>query len=207
MIKTLKTLKAFSYFKINRLFCSALLSSSALVLFLSLFSSSASAEPFNQIYFLPEHASMVLEKQHDLLTSAKKTVDVAMFGMTVAKNNPYVNDLVDACNRGIRVRIYRDQGQSDQRLSSLANDMIIKAGGKDKHCQVRVKSVRMPIQHSKYTIIDNTYVLWGSVNESASGMLQDNVEEYNEDGEIFESNFETIWKTGIDWSGWKNRKK
>ncbi len=159
------------------------------------------------VYFLPQMKDQVLAKQHEMITNAKTSIDVAMFGMTVAKNNPYVQDLVNACKRGIKVRVYRDQGQSTQKLSALANDFIIKAGGKDKHCQVKVKSVRMPIQHSKYTVVDNQQVLWGSVNESASGMLQDNVEEYNELGVIFESNFEDIWKTGIDWSVWKNKNK
>lgn len=163
--------------------------------------------PSTIVYFLPEMKDQVLFKQHEMISSSKKTIDVAMFGMTSAKNNPYVQDLVDACKRGVKVRVYRDQGQSAQKLSSLANDMIVRAGGKDKHCQVRVKKVRTPIQHSKYTIVDNEQVLWGSVNESASGMIQDNVEEYNTEGTVFESNFVEIWKTGIDWAKWKNKKK
>jgi len=146
----------------------------------------------SMIYFLPEHKQMVLDKQHEMIANAKKSIDVAAFGFTVG--NPMIDELVSACKRGVKVRLYRDRGQSTQKLSALANSQIRAACGKNS---VRLKKITQPIMHSKYIITDNVDVMWGSYNFSKSGPSQDNVVETNNNGEIFESNFNMIWATGV----------
>lgn len=139
------------------------------------------------IYFLPEHKDALLEKQHEMITNAKHTIDVAAFGFTV--DNPIVADLITACKHGIKVRLYRDKIQSGQAKSALANQQIRKACGKGS---VKIKHSGI-LQHSKYFIVDNEQVLWGSYNYSASGLKQDNVIQVNQDGDIFGSNFNDMW--------------
>jgi HKD family nuclease len=144
-------------------------------------------------YFLPQQKDEVLKFQHDLITTAKKKLDVAMYGLTSSNNNSYATDLLDACKRGIQVRLLRDQLQSSSKASSAINLEI----SKFKNCEVRLKKVVAPIMHSKVTIVDGTKVFWGSLNESGSGPAETNIMESNSSGTVFEKAFEDWWKNSI----------
>lgn len=97
------------------------------------------------------------------LDTAKKTVLISCYGLT---NQPIADELVKLHDRGVNVRICVDKTQSagrNDKTKTLAS----------KGIEVVVKPVAV-LEHNKFMVIDQTEVMTGSFNFTASACKQDN---------------------------------
>ncbi len=118
-----------------------------------------------ELFFLPNKEALVRIIQ--LIESATKTIDIAMFTFT----HPQIgNALLDAQQRGVQVRVVFDY------LSHKGASRYLYKKLKDAH--VAVGHHRgMQLMHHKFAIIDQKTLIMGSANwtQSAFSKNQDNV--------------------------------
>ena len=91
------------------------------------------------------------------LNEAKKSIDIAMYYFT---DRNLANAVIDAHNRGVRVRIYLDKDQEEAKYSK--SRYLAKHG-------ITIRYSNNPyIMHHKFAVIDSEVVITGSYNWTAS---------------------------------------
>jgi phosphatidylserine/phosphatidylglycerophosphate/cardiolipin synthase-like enzyme len=106
---------------------------------------------------------------HDLLSSAEQSVDVILyqtrfyFHYPVSKSNTMLSDLVDAADRGLRVRAVIEQADWNLGNSEENRDVwnVLRQGDVDLHYDPVDQT-----SHSKLAIVDGRYGVVGSTNWS-----------------------------------------
>ena len=123
---------------------------------------------------------------------AGSTIDIAMYSFT---SEALAEALVDAHERGVKIRVIRDASQSHNKHDENA---FLRAHGID----VRVmKGKNREIFHDKFAIFDGKLLETGSFNWTANG------EKYNHENIIFftdaelikafQQEFEKLWKASF----------
>ena len=149
----------------------------------------AIADP--SIYYAPAEN---LEKiDVALIDSARASIDMAAYVLT---DWPVLQALTRAADRGVKLRIYLDGGQNEQRYPSAPFDDL--KGTPD--VEIRVKAKGGDLMHLKAYAVDGRVLRTGAANFSASGeKRQDNdliIIESPAAAETFKRNFETIFAHG-----------
>ncbi|ABF43695.1 nuclease-related protein [Candidatus Koribacter versatilis Ellin345] len=130
------------------------------------------------------------------LEQAKSSVDIAMYAFT----DQYIADaLKQLAERGVKVRIYRDQQQYEEEqnhASKKDSDSTTSLLTGLANVQVRVKGKR-ELMHLKAYVIDGTVLRDGSANWSPSGeKRQDNNAHFTADPaqvKAFQRDFDEMW--------------
>ena len=131
----------------------------ALALSLVLFTSATFASI--DVYFsrVNDPEAAIIEE----LDKARKTIDIAMYYFT---DRNLANAVIDAHNRGVRVRVYLDKDQKEAKYSK--SRYLTKYG-------IPIRYSSNPyIMHHKFCVIDNTAVVTGSYNWTASAGKRNN---------------------------------
>jgi phosphatidylserine/phosphatidylglycerophosphate/cardiolipin synthase-like enzyme len=130
------------------------------------------------------------------LDQAKSSVDVAMYAFT---DRYLADELKRLAQRGVKIRIYRDQEQyeQEQRKASKHDDSSTTSMLTGQpNIQIRVKGHR-ELMHLKAYLIDGTILRDGSANWSPSGeKRQDNNAHFTADptqAAAFHRDFEAMW--------------
>lgn len=123
------------------------------------------------------------------LDSAQERIDVAMYSFT---NDALGEALIRAKERGVSVRVVLEKQQNS---SSFSEHSKLAAAG----IPVRVDS-NPQLMHHKFAVIDNGFVITGSMNWSANGIKENNenvlVIHSVELNAQFEKEFEKVWSEG-----------
>lgn len=131
------------------------------------------------------------EKLIEVINSAKKTLEVAIFSITHPK---IAAAIIEAKTRGVAVRMVVDKGQAEGKHSEtdslLAANIPMKIGNASG------------IMHDKYSVVDGAVLETGSFNYTTSAT------EYNTENQIYitdkkviqkyQENFERLWDEGKD---------
>jgi phosphatidylserine/phosphatidylglycerophosphate/cardiolipin synthase-like enzyme len=138
-----------------------------------------------EVYFSPQHTPMkkVVEP---LLVNARASIDIAVFFLT---HKGVAQDLIDAHNRGVKVRVVIDSTGASNEYS--------------KHEVLRLAGIPVKIEdfggkmHAKSAVIDGEIVIGGSMNWTGAGE-EDNDENTivlhsREHGTQYEAWFEKLW--------------
>lgn len=161
----------------------------ALLLFLALAAmlpaarAAAAPSPSPTVYFSPG----VREHLLPLLAQTRKTLDVAMYSFT---DSDLAWALVKAAQRGVKVRVYLDEGQASGRYA------------KGRFLEKRGIAVRyyhgQGLMHHKFAVLDGQTVITGSYNWTASA------EEHNKENALvlsgralaaaYSAEFEKLWR-------------
>ncbi|VAY86398.1 membrane bound endonuclease (nuc) [hydrothermal vent metagenome] len=116
----------------------------------------------DNVYFLPTNKNEALNKIITSISNAKQNINIAMYSF---KNKTIAKKLAKIANKNISINIILDSKALNKksRLHYLSNQKNIKTytlqGAKRKNN----KYYKM---HSKYIIIDNKIVIFGSTNYS-----------------------------------------
>ena len=140
-----------------------------------------------RVFFSPDgSAAKEIITQID---NAKSYIDIAMYSFTY---EPIGEAIIRAKNRGIRIRILMDKGQSKGKYSKynylLSNNIAII---QDRHAG---------IMHNKIAIIDGKVLFTGSYNwsKSAEEKNQENLLEFiDESTENKENSFKSLYEKKI----------
>jgi len=97
------------------------------------------------------------------LNKAGKSIDIAMYYFT---DRNLANAVIDAHNRGVRVRVYLDKDQKEAKYS--------KSRYLAKHGVTILYSSNSYLMHHKFAVIDNEVVITGSYNWTASAGERNN---------------------------------
>lgn len=140
-----------------------------LVLGLWLFSSPLAASPF-QAYFGPDTEGLgIADALLDFVDRAQTTLDLAFYEI---RYDPFVTALIDAKNRGVRVRVLVDDkhfftfDEVGEKLEGLNPYVarLIEAG-----IDVREDEGRSTLMHNKFMVGDGRWVWTGSFNATETG--------------------------------------
>lgn len=130
------------------------------------------------------------------LKKAQSSVDIAMYAFT---DQYLAQQLKELAERGVRIRIYRDQQQYEEEqrnASKHAGDSTTSMLSGEENIQIRVKG-RRELMHLKAFVVDGNLLRDGSANWSPSGeKRQDNNAHYTADPsqvEAFKREFEQMW--------------
>jgi phosphatidylserine/phosphatidylglycerophosphate/cardiolipin synthase-like enzyme len=130
------------------------------------------------------------------LEGAKASVDIAMYAFT---DQYLAEEIKRLAERGVRIRIYRDQEQYEQEQRHAAkknDDSTTSMLTGERNVQIRVKGHR-ELMHLKAFLIDGTLLRDGSANWSPSGeKRQDNNAHCTADpaqAAAFRQAFEEMW--------------
>ncbi|ORX52407.1 phospholipase D/nuclease [Hesseltinella vesiculosa] len=93
---------------------------------------------------------------HAALSSAKKTLHVAIFSLT---DNKTANALIDAKERGVDVKVVADDGQLDAKGSDVVRLRD------DYNIPIKIDD-NAQFMHNKFAVIDDSIVITGSFNWS-----------------------------------------
>ena len=124
-----------------------------------------------------------------LLTKARGHVDAAFYSFT---DKPTAEALLAAANRGVKVRIYRDQEQFED--EKMRNPYMTTIFAGNPNIQIRVKGSRA-LMHLKAWSTEGL-LRDGSSNLSAAAKHQDNSVVLSSDAEeiqAFEKKFTDMW--------------
>lgn len=123
----------------------------------------ARLEPTTTVYFSPEdNVSAQLVR---IIGTAQEMVQVAIFGFT---DNDIAMALVEAKQRGVDVKVYRDKLQSKEKNQIRINKLLT-----DNKIPLKIKSTGI-LMHMKMVLIDGKSVVTGSYNWSEGAKKQDN---------------------------------
>jgi len=129
------------------------------------------------------------------LDTARKSVDISTYAMD---DKPIAEELVKLAQRGVAIRVYRDQTQyAGERAHGAKGGTDLNAlFGGQPNIHMRIKGV-VALAHLKAYVVDGVLLREGSANWSASGeKVQDNSLLLVRDPASvarFEGNFEAIW--------------
>jgi phosphatidylserine/phosphatidylglycerophosphate/cardiolipin synthase-like enzyme len=125
----------------------------------------------------------------DLISQSSGHLDIAAYSFT---NRAIATAVVNAANRGLHVRIYRDYDQYSQ--EDGRDQFVSELFHGNRNIQIRVKHSRT-LMHLK-AFSDGNYLRDGSANFSASAKHQDNSLTISKDADqikAYESKFEEMW--------------
>jgi phosphatidylserine/phosphatidylglycerophosphate/cardiolipin synthase-like enzyme len=148
-----------------------------------LFSSFVSAKTLDTCFSPLGQCDQVLISWID---SAEKKLDAAIYGLT---DDAIAEAFVRAKARGVAIRLIQDRLQSKDRhcaLKPIQNAGIL----------VRIQSGSGGgIQHNKFLVIDNKFVVTGSFNWTygASNKNDENFVVLDDEAKKFEGEFERLW--------------
>jgi len=97
------------------------------------------------------------------LSYAKESIDIAMYYFT---DRELARAVIDAYNRGVRIRVYLDNGQREAKYS--------------KSCYLEKNGITIRysdnpyIMHHKFCVVDNKVLITGSYNWTASARERNN---------------------------------
>lgn len=121
------------------------------------------------------------------IAHARSTIDVCVFTVS---DNIIVEKLIDAWEKGIKVRIVTDNDKQYDRGSDIFRM-------KEKGIPIRTDSTPDHMHH-KYAIFDQQILLFGSYNWTRSAALNNNEDIAVVDSKVlvtkFSEEFETLWK-------------
>jgi phosphatidylserine/phosphatidylglycerophosphate/cardiolipin synthase-like enzyme len=144
------------------------------------------------IYFAPQQDLSVVDQQ--IIRSAKRTLEIAMYSFT---DRRIAEELVDACNRGVVVDLYRGRGQYEEEASRDSTVPGILHRCSEIH--VRVKGSN-ELMHEKAFAADGVVLREGSGNWSVSAArFQDNQISITRDPaaiQAFRNDFAAMWSRG-----------
>jgi phosphatidylserine/phosphatidylglycerophosphate/cardiolipin synthase-like enzyme len=119
------------------------------------------------IYFAPQQDLSIVDRQ--IVRSAKRSLEIAMYSFT---DRRIAEELVDACNRGVVVELYRDRSQYEEETARGSAVSAILHRCSDVH--IRVKGSK-ELMHEKTYVADGLVLREGSANWSVSAArYQDN---------------------------------
>jgi len=120
------------------------------------------------------------------LNKTRKSIDIAMYYFT---DRDLANAVIDAHNRGVRVRVYLDKEQKEAKYSK--SRYLAKQG-----ITIRYSS-NSYLMHHKFAVIDNEVVITGSYNWTASAGERNNenllVIRDPPSASIYEQEFHRLW--------------
>jgi len=123
----------------------------------------------------------------ELIQSSKKTIDAAIFSFTSLELS---RALVEAKNRGVKIRVISDNAQADDKYSKYQYL-------KDSGIPARIDGSKGSM-HDKFAVIDNKILITGSYNWSQSAETRnfENVVVIEDEkiAKIFADEFERIWE-------------
>jgi hypothetical protein len=156
-----------------------------LFVFLPLYSAASEVEVYFSLVDDPEQQII------NYLDSAEKNIDIAMYYFT---DSDLSHAVVDAIERGIKIRIYLDHSQVNAKYSS--SRFFVKNG-----IPVKISS-NNDIMHNKFAVIDNKIALTGSYNWTASASERNDenlviIKDEQIAGK-YSSRFEDFWTHEID---------
>jgi phosphatidylserine/phosphatidylglycerophosphate/cardiolipin synthase-like enzyme len=134
-----------------------------------------------EVYFCPEdNCSFYLI---DEINSAQSTIDVAIYSFT---HEGIANALISAKNRGVKVRVIFDDGQSNTQYS--LDEKLLEEG-----IQVRKKG-GSGYMHNKFMVVDKKVVGTGSFNYS------NNADTKNDENLVLIYNYELVSKYSLEFN-------
>jgi len=152
------------------------------ILLLSYFPVMAKTRVYFSLYDDP--GAVIIEH----LSKAEESIHIAMYYFT---DSQLSREVVRAKNRGVEVKIYLDSSQVDAQYSKAR--FLINEGIKN----IRISSNRY-LMHNKFAIIDNTIVLTGSYNWTASASERNDENLLVIDNEEivtrYQNYFNTLWE-------------
>ena len=144
------------------------------------------------IYFAPQQDLSVVDQQ--IIRNAKRSLEIAMYSFT---DRRIAEELVDACNRGVVVKLYRDRSQYEEETARGSAVPTILHRCSD--IQVRVKGDK-ELMHEKAYVADGLVLREGSANWSVSAArYQDNqlsITHATAAIEAFKDDFAGMWQRG-----------
>jgi len=158
---------------------------SILILGLFLFSCSSSFAEI-KVFFSPKGG--IAEEIIKQIDSAESYIDIAMYSFTY---EPIAEAIIRAKNRGVKIRILMDKGQSEGKYSKykffLDNGIALI---QDRHAG---------IMHNKIAIIDGRVLFTGSYNwsKSAEERNEENLLEFIDEEEIikiYQERLDCLWE-------------
>jgi len=158
---------------------------SILILALFLFSHSFSFAEI-RIFFSPKGG--IAEEIIRQIDNAQEYIDIAIYSFTY---EPLAGAIIRAKNRGVKIRVLMDKGQSQGKYSKykflLDNDIVVI---QDRHAG---------IMHNKIAIIDGRILFTGSYNwsKSAEEKNQENLLEFIDEEEIikvYQERLDYLWE-------------
>jgi phosphatidylserine/phosphatidylglycerophosphate/cardiolipin synthase-like enzyme len=142
------------------------------------------------IYFAPQQDLSIVDRQ--IVRSAKRSLEIAMYSFT---DRRIAEELVDACNRGVVVELYRDRSQYEEETARGSAVSAILHRCSDVH--IRVKGSK-ELMHEKTYVADGLVLREGSANWSVSAArYQDNQVSITRDTaaiEAFSDDFAGMWQ-------------
>jgi len=141
----------------------------------------AKTEVYFSLYDDPETA--IIEN----ISKADISIDIAMYTFT---DKEISHAVIEAKERGVKVRIYLDRSQVEAKYSS--SRLLVEKG-----IEVRVSSNNY-IMHNKFAVIDSKIVITGSYNWTASASIRndENLLVIDDEEVIlrFRKQFENLWE-------------
>jgi len=133
----------------------------------------------------------VIEREID---AAAKRIDVAVYTFT---SRPLAQALVDASNRGVRVRVILDPSNASGSYSKAA--YLVKNG-----IEVRTEK-GAGLMHHKFALVDDSVLITGSFNWTASAEAENDenilvLKGFPATCRSYSREFERIWHEGKVWS-------
>ena len=117
--------------------------------------------------------------------STAQQIDIAVYSIT---NPAIVDAIIDAHNRGIKIRIITDRAQSKGKGS-----LVAKLSGAGIPV---VTNRKHKIEHNKFAIFDGTHIVSGSYNwtTNASKYNSENCLFFDQPDNEYSNRFEYLWK-------------
>ncbi len=140
---------------------------------------------FHQVYFSPGYD--ILDNLKDLIQVSTKSIDICVFSLT---DHRLAKVVVEAQNRGVKVRIISDDLKTKDRGSKIE---WLKENG----IEIKIDQ-SMAHMHNKFGIVDRRIAFTGSFNWTKSATRANNenllVTSNHSIVEQFSEEFEQLWK-------------
>ncbi len=145
------------------------------------------------VYFTPSYEA--LDAIINEINSSEKTIDIAVYDFT---SRPLSKALVKAKNRGVKIRVILDRSANgpDNKYTKYS---FLKANGIDVRFAVsHVAWDRKGLMHNKFAVIDDSVVITGSANWTASAFkINDEnvlIIKRFDIANVYEKEFNYLWK-------------
>jgi phosphatidylserine/phosphatidylglycerophosphate/cardiolipin synthase-like enzyme len=123
----------------------------------------------------------------ELVNNSQNTIDIAIYAFT---NQKIYDSLLQAKERGIKIRVVADKAQSKGKYSFVPK---LQEQGFD----VRIKK-KVKIEHNKFGVFDKKFIITGSYNwtEAATKMNSENcvADKRKKIVARYDKRFEELWK-------------
>lgn len=102
-----------------------------------------------------------------IIDNTKETLDIAIYGYD--KIPAITNALIDAKNRGVKIRFVYDENSNPKKTYYKDNNIISNISTSYRSDKTSTTTTTNMLMHNKFLISDNHTVLTGSMNFSSSG--------------------------------------